>query len=93
MTYEWGETKRRLNREKHGIDFTVLASFDWDSALIGEDARKDYQEPRYVAFGLAEGRLLSLVFTLRDHTIRVISIRKANSREVARYGKNSPSQR
>jgi uncharacterized protein (DUF4415 family)/uncharacterized DUF497 family protein len=65
VIYEWDETKRRYNKGKHGIDFTVLAAFSWQSAFILADTRKDYQEPRFVAFGYVEDRLLTVVFTPR----------------------------
>jgi uncharacterized protein len=87
VIYEWDETKRRYNKEKHGIDFTVMAVFSWRSAYILADTRKDYQEPRFVAFGYAEGRLLTAVFTPREAVIRLISVRKSNDREAKEYGK------
>jgi uncharacterized DUF497 family protein len=60
-------------------------AFEWDSALIVEDIRKDYGERRFQALGLIEGRLHVLVFTPRAGKTHVISLRKANKREVKRY--------
>ncbi|MHC1729094.1 MAG: BrnT family toxin [Syntrophobacteraceae bacterium] len=40
---------------------------------------------RYRAFALIDSRLHALVFTPREGAIRVISLRKANRREVLRY--------
>lgn len=88
MNYEWDETKRRSNKEKHGIDFTAMSSFSWRSATIVADTRKEYREPRFVAFGYVEGRLLTVVFTPREQAIRLISVRKSNDREVKIHGKN-----
>jgi uncharacterized DUF497 family protein len=48
--------------------------------------RRDYGETRYVAIGWLSERLHVLCFTTTDDGIRVISLRKANDREVKRYG-------
>lgn len=55
------------------------------AALIRIDERADYGETRYEAIGPLNGRLCVLVFTVRDETIRVISLRKASSREAKRH--------
>jgi uncharacterized DUF497 family protein len=68
-----------------GIPFELAAVFEWDSALIVEDERKDYGERRFQALGRIEGRLYMLVFTPRKGKVHVISLRKANEREVKRY--------
>ena len=49
MEYEWDETKRRDNPEKHGIDFADIEEFDWDSALVEPAHRRS--ELRWVALG------------------------------------------
>jgi uncharacterized DUF497 family protein len=51
------------------------------------DDRFDYGEARNVAFGLINGRLFACVYADRHGERRVISLRKANKREVMRYGK------
>ncbi len=85
VNYEWDETKRADNRVKHWIDFSVVEAFEWDSVLMAPDVRHDYGELRYSAFGLIEDRLFNLVFTPRASKVRVISLRRANRREVRRY--------
>lgn len=85
MEIEFDPEKNARNIELRGISFEKAALFEWDSAAIIPDTRMDYGEPRYRAFGLIENRLHALVFTPREATIRVISLRKANRREVLRY--------
>jgi len=85
MLYEWDETKRRQNIEKHGIDFADIVFFDWQTALELEDDRNDYGETRIRAFGLLQSRLAVLVYTRRNSGIRLISLRRANKREEAVY--------
>lgn len=85
MKIEFDPEKNAGNIELRGISFEEAARFDWENALITPDMRRDYGEPRYRAFGFIENRLHALVFTPREGAIRVISLRKANRREVLRY--------
>ena len=84
----WDEAKRAANLAKHGVDFTAAAAFDWDSALVVEDTRFDYGEPRYQALGFIGQRLHMLVFTRIPDGFRIISLRKANNREVLFHEKS-----
>ncbi len=77
--------KSDRNDVERGLPFTVVARMEWDSALLREDTRKDYGERRFFGLGLIEGRLHAVVFTPRDDKVHVISLRKANSREVKNY--------
>jgi uncharacterized protein len=77
--------KNERNIELRGISFELAAEFEWDSALIVEDVRKVYGEARYQALGRIGARLYMLVFTPREKKAHVISLRKANEREVKRY--------
>ena len=54
------------------------------------DSRFIYGEDRYLALGRVDGRVLNVVYTIRNDAIRIISARKANSREVKKY-ENSES--
>jgi len=86
VSYEWDVAKRKTNLVRHGIDFAAIEFFEWEAATIFEDRRKDYNEKRMVAYGYIKGRLVAVVYTERKTTRRIISLRKANSREVKRYG-------
>lgn len=88
MDIEWDNAKRIKTLEERGLDFADVALIDWDRALTAEDARKPYPETRYVTFAEIKGRLCVLAWCYRGEAIRVISLRKANAREVKRYGKN-----
>ncbi|MFQ1083777.1 BrnT family toxin [Bordetella trematum] len=87
MDIAYDPAKNDKNIAERGLSFELAHGFEWNSALVIEDARQDYSEVRYQALGKIEERLYMLVFTVRDEAIRVISLRKANSREVARYEK------
>jgi hypothetical protein len=80
--FDWDENKRFANIEKHGIDFYIACLMLQTGTVIQEvDDRKDYGEPRYIATGLWGYIILVVVFTVRNGTIRIISARRANSRE------------
>ena len=80
-------TKDRRNIAVRGLSLDLAGQLDWATALIWEDRRKDYGEMGYSVLGFIEDRLHSVVFTPRDGKPRVISLRKANKREVSRYEK------
>jgi hypothetical protein len=77
--------KSEKNALVRGVPFELAAEFAWDGALIVEDLRKDYGERRFQALGLIGDRLHMMVFTPRANKAHVISLRKANKREVKRY--------
>ena len=80
--YEWDAEKADTNFAKHGVRFTSVYGFDWATAIKREDRRFDYGEPRWQALGKIGTRNHVLVYTLRGNAIRVISLRKANRREI-----------
>ena len=87
----WDENKRLTNIADHGIDFRDLVDLDWNGALVFEDRRRDYGEVRLIAMAPLGARLHVVVFVERDGGRRIISARKANSREVALYEKETHS--
>ena len=86
--YVWGEAKHASNLKKHGVDFAIVEHFDLDGAVVFRDDRRDYGEERFGAFGSIKGRLHVLIFTKREGLYRVISLRRANSREMSSYAKS-----
>lgn len=85
MRFEWDEGKRAANLAKHSVDFAAVESFDFGSAAVVVDDRQDYGEERRIALGLIGSRVYVLIFAWRGETVRVISLRKANAREVKSY--------
>jgi uncharacterized protein len=85
MEYEWNKIKRERNLASHGVDFSALDSFEWEGALVEKDLRREYGESRYAALGIINGRLHAVVFNLRGGNYRIISLRKANRRELRKW--------
>lgn len=79
--------KDKVNIAKHGGSLSRARDFVFEGSLVEADERFDYREQRWLAYGDLDSRLYVLVFTVRDDTTRVISLRKANERE-KRYVEN-----
>ena len=50
-----------------------------------EDDRKDYGEVRQITIGFLDERMVMMVWTERDTTRRIISLRKADERKQKAY--------
>ena len=87
MRISYDSTKNQRNVRDRGLSFDSAAEFDFEGALYAVDKRQDYGEARYVAVGMLGVRLHVLCFAETPDGIRVISFRKANTREVNRYAK------
>jgi uncharacterized DUF497 family protein len=86
VQFEWDEAKRKSNIAKHSIDFRDVPDMFAGVMVVGADDRKDYGETRKIGFGFIRGRLMAVAFTERaSNLIRIISARKANTREEAYY--------
>lgn len=88
--WTWDERKRQANLAKHGVDFARVMDFDWATATVEPDERQDYGELRLKALGRIGGRLHFLAFTRRQGGIRIISLRKANKRELRYWESQRP---
>ena len=83
--WTWDEAKRRSNLAKHAVDFAAAEDFDWTTAVAEPDDRTDYGERRIEVTGMIGARLHVLILTPRGADYRIISLRKANSREQGRW--------
>lgn len=88
--FVWDEGKRKSNLKKHGLDFR-------DAGLVYDNPEKcTYQslradEPRWLdlAMAVVEGKLLALIYTMREADVRVISFRAASREERKQYEKDT----
>lgn len=85
MKVSYDDEKRRLTLQIRGLDFTRAEEVFDGTEFTMPDDRKDYGEARYNTFGRFDGRLVSVTWTIREGMRRIISMRKANEREQARY--------
>jgi uncharacterized DUF497 family protein len=79
VEFDWDPEKNRTNDRDHGVDFeTATEVFQDHFAIEALDPRSAvYGEDRYLITGMAGGSLLTVVYTERGETIRIISARKA----------------
>ena len=80
MRFAFDPAKDAISRSKHGVSLSEAARLDWNRVLA-----KDYGEPRQIGYGPIARRLYCVVFVDRGDTLRIISLRKANNREIDRY--------
>lgn len=80
VTFEPAKNERNVRLRV--LSFEQAASFDFGSALFAVDDRKEYAQTRTVAIDLLGDRAHVPCFAQTPDGIRVISLRKANSREV-----------
>ena len=84
--FEWDLRKNRANFEKHGITFEEAAEIFQLPVFVVPDDRKNYGEERFIGFGwIAPTIAVVVVFVKREEVIRIISARRANSKERKRY--------
>lgn len=85
MLIEFDFGKRHRTLAQRGLDFgRAVEVFDAPSVDV-IDARFDYGEQRIFTFGKLDGRCVVVVWTRRGKARRIISMRYANAREVAKY--------
>jgi uncharacterized protein len=87
MDLDFDPAKNERNIKERQLSFERVAEIDFSTALVFPDTRKAYGETRYIALCYLDRRLHVLCFTETASGIRVISFRRANTREAGRYGK------
>ncbi|MFA5040696.1 MAG: BrnT family toxin [Bdellovibrionales bacterium] len=85
MNIDFDPVKSARNERERQLPFEKAAEFQWESAVVWQDTRKEYPETRMIGLGYLGKRLHVLCFVSEDDGIRVISLRKANAREQKRY--------
>jgi uncharacterized DUF497 family protein len=85
MQIEFDLIKDASNLEKHGVSLALASELDWDAALVWVDERMEYGEARMIALAPQTGILYYVAFVDRESVRRIISLRRANRREVKHY--------
>jgi uncharacterized protein len=88
MDIEFDPVKDASNQAKHGVSLALAAELDWDVALVWVDARYEYDELRMIALAPESNVLYYVAFVDREEVRRIISLRRANRREVKHYVEN-----
>lgn len=81
MKLAWDDIKNAANLRKHGVHLSQAPELFDAPTLEFDDRRRDYGERRVICYGVIEARVYCCIFTDRDDTRRIISLRKANKDE------------
>jgi uncharacterized DUF497 family protein len=87
--FEWDDRKYASNIEKHGIDFEDATEAFGDPNSFEYRFQSSESEPRCVIVGLMRKRLISVVYTIRESRIRIISARVARREERKLWNANT----
>lgn len=85
MRITFDAVKREKTLRERGLDFARAREVFDGLTITLPDQRQDYGEPRFITAGWLDERLLVLVWTPRGLARRIISMRKANEREIDKY--------
>ena len=80
MAVTFDPEKNARNIAERRLSFERVAELEWDTAVIAQDTRGDYGEPRLLVMARLDGRLHAAVVTPRGEDLHVISLRRANER-------------
>lgn len=90
IEFDWDEAKSRANIVKHGVSFEEAASaFEDENGVLIDDPAHSKSEDRFILLGMSQrARILVVVHCYRneDAVIRLISARRATTRERRQYG-------
>ena len=82
--FEFDAVKSAANKAKHGIDF-VTAQRLWDDDDLLVISTFFIDERRTLAIGVIDGKTWTAVITHRGSFIRIISVRRARTKEILLY--------
>ena len=85
MEVTFDAAKDAANMAKHGVPLALAVELEWDGLIAVPDTRRNYGKERMVGYAPIGQRVFCVVFTDRGDERRIISLRKANNREVRRY--------
>ena len=85
MRIEFDPAKDAANQAKHGVSLALAGELDWEAALVWIDERFEYNETRMIALTPKTQILYYVAYVERGEARRIISLRRANRREVKHY--------
>lgn len=88
MRIEFDSVKDAANQTKHSVSLALAGELDWEAALVWVDERSEYNEIRMIALAPKTEILYYAAFVDRGEVRRIISLRRANGREVKHYVQN-----
>jgi uncharacterized protein len=87
---EFDPAKDKINLASHGLSLAFARQLAWDEALVWVDERFEYDELRMIGLVPEGSRLYYVAFVERGNVRRVISLRRAERKEVKHYVQTYP---
>jgi len=84
MKFEWDEKKSGINLSKHGIDFNTATEL-WDDENRIQIQTTFPIENRRILIGKIGEKIWAAIYTRRNNSIRIISVRRARKKEARIY--------
>ncbi len=84
LRFEFDRAKSKVNKEKHGIDFKEAQEL-WEDDKSIEGPGKTRGEQRFVVVGRIRNEIWTAIITYRNENIRIISVRRAQPKEIKAY--------
>jgi uncharacterized DUF497 family protein len=81
----WDENKRRLNLNRHGIDFADVELVFDSPVYTEEDRTANHNEVRFRTMGLLHGQVVLIIWTPDGDDGRIISCRYGDKHETRNY--------
>ncbi len=85
MEFEYDKNKSRINKEKHDIDFIEAQSLWKDDNALIIPANTSDNEIRYALISKLNKKCFVAIFTMRENTFRIISVRRCRKNEEKNY--------
>ena len=85
MDISFDPNKRAETLRTRGLDFADAGTVFAGRTVTVQDVRRDYAEERFITAAYLSGRCVVLVWTPRDGSRRIISMRHAHAREEAAW--------
>ena len=86
IVFEWDEEKNAINKRKHKVSFERAKKVFFDPKRFEAfDKKHSFFEERLITVGFSGVKLLTVIFTERDSSVRIITVRKANKKEEEEY--------
>ena len=89
MKFEYDEKKSQINKEKHNIDFVEAQKLWQDEEALVIPANIVDNEIRYALISKILTKCFVVIFTIREDTNRIISVRRCRKNEEKNYEKNN----
>jgi uncharacterized DUF497 family protein len=90
IDFEWDRHNLTKIRLRHNIDLEEAEQTFFNYYSLSFDQRHSVTEHRYQLLGISgKGRILFIIFTIRNNKIRIISAHSASKKERSIYGKKA----